>query len=357
MIHKTGCVTVYTVSFFINTIFSYYIDQTGIWVVVINSFINFEFRTIYIYNKVFPISIFPYLLFIRILYCSWIYTDSQMANNLDDQPPAWAQHLIERITSLEATIAQQPSPPPHDPNVVLRTPGSDFTPPEEVLEHFPHMTEDFFKRTLDDIDRRRFLLNCPKNTLRQYTPPETLKVHTSNEAKATDNQLHEIQYRLSGITRPIDWYVYQLIAQPLHDDPEANFQRSLDFAISIHELLSDLASHVTELRTANLYKTANAITKPPSLSGSTNLLVDPKTFVDHINLAKSVQQATSKSRPRPQSSKKSFTKSTHGSTTANSSHQAHPTDQSKGYDSARGQRAPQPSTSSGFQQRSSKPKP
>ncbi|ORZ11619.1 hypothetical protein BCR42DRAFT_314055, partial [Absidia repens] len=54
----------------------------------------------------------------------------------------------------------------------------------------PQMTEDFFKRTLDEIDRRRFLLNCPKNTLRQYTPPEALKIHTSNEAKATDNQLH-----------------------------------------------------------------------------------------------------------------------------------------------------------------------
>ncbi|ORZ07410.1 hypothetical protein BCR42DRAFT_336535 [Absidia repens] len=110
------------------------------------------------------------------------------------------------------------------------------------------MTEDFFKRTLDDIDRRRFLLNCPKNTLRQYIPPEALKIHTSNEAKATDNQLHEIQYRLSDITRPIDWYIYQLIKQPSLEDPEANFQRSLDFAIAIHELLSDLASHVTEVR-------------------------------------------------------------------------------------------------------------
>ncbi|ORZ04502.1 hypothetical protein BCR42DRAFT_314200, partial [Absidia repens] len=171
---------------------------------------------------------------------------------------------------------------------------------------------------LDDIDRRRFLLNCPKNTLRQYTPPEALKIHTSNEAKATDNQLHEIQYRLSGITRPIDWYIYQLIKQPLHEDPEANFHRSLDFAIAIHELLSDLASHVTEVRTANLYKSSNAITKPPSLSGSSNLLVDPKSFVDHINMAKSVQQVTARSRPRQHYSTKKPHRAPHGSTAGNS---------------------------------------
>ncbi|ORZ06217.1 hypothetical protein BCR42DRAFT_443304 [Absidia repens] len=150
--------------------------------------------------------------------------------------------------------------------------------------------------------------------------------------------------------------IYQLIKQPLHEDPETNFNRSLDFAIAIHELLSDLASHVNEVRTTNLYKSANAITKPPSLSGSSNLLVDPKSFVDHINLAKSVHQVTARSRPRQHHSTKKPHRAAHGSTAGNSSHHTPPTDQYKSSDFTRGQRAPQPSTSSGFQPRSSKPR-
>ncbi|ORE00841.1 hypothetical protein BCV72DRAFT_237363, partial [Rhizopus microsporus var. microsporus] len=98
-----------------------------------------------------------------------------------------------------------------DPNVTIRAPGSDFIPSEPMLEQCPYIQEDFFKSPLPEADRRRFLFECPKNSLRNYDPPKLNKVRLSSTAKQHDTQLYNIQYRLSDITRPLDWYTYQLL--------------------------------------------------------------------------------------------------------------------------------------------------
>ncbi|EIE83991.1 hypothetical protein G6F46_010294 [Rhizopus delemar] len=41
----------------------------------------------------------------------------------------------------------------NDPNVVLRASGADFTLFAIMLEEFPYIQEDFFKRPLDDNNR------------------------------------------------------------------------------------------------------------------------------------------------------------------------------------------------------------
>jgi hypothetical protein len=228
----------------------------------------------------------------------------------DDQPPAWAHNLLNRIESIEATLnsrhaspapSTSTSPPPVsslsiDPNITIRQPGSDFHPPDHHLMAFPDMEANFFRAPLEDTDRKRFLFDCPKNSVRNYDPPELNRINNyPQHATLTDKQLYDIQYRLSGITRPIDWFTYQLVEKKETDIDELR-QQSMEFAISIHSLLSDLASHVTELRSANFFRAANIHAKPPSTKPS-ELLFESKALMDYVNLEKNFQQSF-RQRPR-----------------------------------------------------------
>ncbi|KAI8046978.1 uncharacterized protein B0P05DRAFT_433731, partial [Gilbertella persicaria] len=40
-----------------------------------------------------------------------------------------------------------------DPNVVICAPGADFTPSSAMLDGFPYIQKDSFKRPLEDTDR------------------------------------------------------------------------------------------------------------------------------------------------------------------------------------------------------------
>ncbi|ORE05301.1 hypothetical protein BCV72DRAFT_209553, partial [Rhizopus microsporus var. microsporus] len=142
---------------------------------------------------------------------------------------------------------------------------------------------------LSDTERRRFLFECPKNTIRSYDPPELNKVNLSGPARRFDIQLHDIQYRLSGLTRPIDWFAYQLVYSQW--DLDTTRQRSLEFVKVIHELLSNLASHITKQRASNMFRGISASCDPPS-DEPQNYLLDPKDMVDHIKLAQAVQAST-----------------------------------------------------------------
>ncbi|CAO3588549.1 unnamed protein product [Absidia cylindrospora] len=149
------------------------------------------------------------------------------------------------------------------PHVTIRTPGADF-----------------FRSPLEDSERRRFLFECPKNTLRQYQPPEPMRIGTSTTAKAHDQQLFDI--RLSG-----------LVSTPF-DDQDTMRQHSLVFGQAIHAHLADIATYIT----ANLYKATNIHGKPPSFTTKPNPLIDAKTFVEHLTLDSSVHKAIQPQRPR-----------------------------------------------------------
>ncbi|ORE02581.1 hypothetical protein BCV72DRAFT_183097, partial [Rhizopus microsporus var. microsporus] len=57
-----------------------------------------------------------------------------------------------------------------------------------LLEHCPFIEEGFFCRPLPDTERRRFLFECPKNTIRSYDPSELNKVNLSSPAGYFDTQ-------------------------------------------------------------------------------------------------------------------------------------------------------------------------
>jgi hypothetical protein len=180
-----------------------------------------------------------------------------------------------------------------DPNIVLRAPGADFTPSSNMLEEFPYIQDDFFKRPLEENDRRRFLFDCPKNTLRNYDPPKLNKVQLNSPHKQFDASLSTIQYRLSGITRPMDWFAYQLLHA--NWDPATLKQQARDFTYAVHELISDLASHITTLRTDNMFRGLPNGLEPPAPS-TEKFLIDTQDMLDHIKLQQSVQNATQKQR-------------------------------------------------------------
>ncbi|RCH86809.1 hypothetical protein CU097_008901 [Rhizopus azygosporus] len=95
-------------------------------------------------------------------------------------------------------------------------------------------------------------------------------VNLSGPARRFDTQFHDVQYCLSGLTRPIDcqW------------DLDTTRQRSLEFAKTIHELLSDLASYIAKQ--------------------SSELSLGPQRYGGPHQLAQAVQASTGRrSRPRP----------------------------------------------------------
>lgn len=210
----------------------------------------------------------------------------------NEEPPAWAHTLLQRISTLEQRLQESPLLN-SDPNVTVRTPGADFTPTAAMLAEFTYIEEDFFNRPLQESDRRRFLFDCPKNSLREYDPPKLNKVNLNPPYKQVDSTLYNLQYRISGLTRPLDWFSYQM----LHGnwDHDTLKQQAHDFTFAMHELLSDLASHITTLRTENMFKGLPNNVDPPALS-SDKFLVDTQDMLDHIKLQKSIQNATQRQR-------------------------------------------------------------
>ncbi|KAG2221096.1 hypothetical protein INT45_008617 [Circinella minor] len=181
-----------------------------------------------------------------------------------------------------------------------------------MLVQYPFIQENFFKRPLEDGQRRQFLFDCPKNSIRHYDPPKINKVNVSSSAKHYDSALYNIQYRLLGLTRPLDWFLYQTLHGNLDDTTIR--QQSSDFAQAMHELLSDLASYITTLRTDNLYKDLPNHIEAPG-SQQENFLVDTQDMLEHIKLQQSIQTVTQrkpKKNKGPQSYSFQFSKTRSG---------------------------------------------
>ncbi|KAG1164908.1 hypothetical protein G6F36_013635 [Rhizopus arrhizus] len=160
---------------------------------------------------------------------------------------AWASALLQRIEQLETRLSDSLLLN-GDPNVVYRAPGADYTPSDTILAQHPYITEDFFRRPMDESQRRRYIFECPRNVLREQTH---------------------------------------------------------DIVTAIHKLLSDLGSHITTLRSQNVYRGILGRVGVP-LESDENLLLDPTVMVEHIKLQRTVQQVTQptsnkkrNNRPRP----------------------------------------------------------
>ncbi|KAG2172856.1 hypothetical protein INT43_000206 [Umbelopsis isabellina] len=145
------------------------------------------------------------------------------------------------------------------------------------------------------MDRRRFLADCPRNLLRNYQPSPVHSVNMGSMSRKFDTQLSDIQYRLSGFTQPLVYFLHRTLQQ------DAITQKHIiDFVNAMHELLMDTASQTTQTRIDNLYRGTGMQGQAPRLDDSHPApLLDLRTLLEHISLQKSL--FTVGRRPRPQS--------------------------------------------------------
>ncbi|KAI8137633.1 hypothetical protein BJV82DRAFT_492092, partial [Fennellomyces sp. T-0311] len=142
---------------------------------------------------------------------------------------------------------------------------------------------------LPEVERRRFLAECPRNVARNYLPPARNNVPVNRLARRTDQQLYDIQFRLSGITRPLDNFLHQTLQGP----GAISRQDAIDLVTVVHALLADTASHITQIRTDNMFDAAGIRGPPPRLLEPDNQpLLDPKSMVEHVKLSQAVAQTS-----------------------------------------------------------------
>ncbi|KAG1040245.1 hypothetical protein G6F43_012326 [Rhizopus delemar] len=203
-----------------------------------------------------------------------------MTNEPDNStnPPAWASILLERFEQLEARFSSA-SFLSDDPNVVIRTPGSEFTPSVDMVQQHSYITEDFFRRPLDDSQRRRYLFECPKNALRQYDPQSSTRFNSINRL---NSWIHS--YTKSSIAFP-DLHAPWI---GLHINYYKTNGTMLHFSYSQRILLS------------NVYRGIPGHVEAPPYSKD-NLFLDPTEMVEHIKLQRTIQQATTQ---QPSSNRK-----------------------------------------------------
>ncbi|KAI8575727.1 hypothetical protein K450DRAFT_260183 [Umbelopsis ramanniana AG] len=148
-----------------------------------------------------------------------------------------------------------------DECIQARLPDTEFTPYAKFLEALPSMQKDFFRSPLPDMDRRRFLADCPRNLLRNYQPPPVNSVNMGSLSRKFDTQMADVQYRLSGLTRPLDYFLHRALQQV--STPQDDI---IDFVNAMHELIMDTASQITQTRIDNLYRGAGMQGQAPRLT-------------------------------------------------------------------------------------------
>ncbi|KAG2215948.1 hypothetical protein INT45_001697 [Circinella minor] len=191
---------------------------------------------------------------------------------------------------------------------------------------FLHWIMIFFRTILDDETRRSFLYECPRNTARQYQPPPLNNINTSVNTQRIDRQLRDIQYRLSGITRPIDLFVHDTVRTNSVDVPTAT-----RFANTIHTFLANITSVISQVRSDNVCRDAGLATIPISPFNQINApLLDAPCVLEQTHMAQSLRRASRRHRPARRQSSGTQAK-TNKQISAESSHsRSHHTDDYSG---------------------------
>ncbi|OMJ27949.1 hypothetical protein AYI69_g2593, partial [Smittium culicis] len=234
---------------------------------------------------------------------------SQDGTNIQDTTPApeWAMEILRRIAHLEAQNTPMPENSEDsvdvdvdvdvdgDNYIVDKLPLRDLQLYPELTNALPGISQDFFKSPITDSERKKFFGCCPRNTGMIYDPPSLNEMGLSSEFKKEDSKLQDIQYRISGLTRPIDYFVHNL----LQGQNRLNTAKTIEFAGLMRILLSDLASQVTQIRMDNAYKASKIPGKAPQILPSTaKPLFEPKEFVKHITASQALSKAVFATKPR-----------------------------------------------------------
>ncbi|OMJ16083.1 hypothetical protein AYI69_g7969 [Smittium culicis] len=213
--------------------------------------------------------------------------------------PEWAMELIRRISQLEA---QRNPVSDHteadidvdsDNYIVEKSPQGIYSfAPETVKWSLTplHLT----KWSMTPLHLTKWSMTPLHLTKWSMTPPSLNEMGLSSELKKEDSKIHDIQYRISGLTRPIDYLVHNL----LQDPNSLNTANAIYFSGLMRTLLSDLASQVTQLRMDEAYKASKIPGKTPQIiPSSSKPLFDQKEFDEHIGASQALEKAVSSTKP------------------------------------------------------------
>lgn len=249
--------------------------------------------------------------------------------------PPPQEDLLNTVADLQARIAAMESnrnpsamdwaEHQEDEHIQARLPDTEFTPYPKFFKTLPSLAKDFFRSPLPDMDRRRFLVDCPRNLLRNYQPPPVNSVNMGTMSRKFDTQLSDIQYRLSSLTRPLDCFLHRALQQESTSQEDV-----IDFVNAMHKLIMDTASSITQTRIDNLYRGTGMQGQAPRLADSNPApLLDPKTLLDHISLQKSL--STVGRRPKRGKAQPTSPISTDHTKYSGESHQSRPNVFRKGF--------------------------
>ncbi|OMJ12764.1 hypothetical protein AYI70_g8919, partial [Smittium culicis] len=190
--------------------------------------------------------------------------------------PEWAMELIRRISKLEAQRnpvsdhTEADIDVDNDICIVKNLPLRDLLMYPELPESLPELSQNFFKSPITDLERRKFLESCPRNSEMVYDPP---LLHLTKWVSQDQNSL--------------------------------NTANAIEFAELMRTLLSDLDSQVTQLRMDGAYKASKIPGKALQIiSSSSKPLFDQKEFFEHIGASQALAKAVSSTKSH---NKKGFT--------------------------------------------------
>ncbi|KAI8068097.1 hypothetical protein BC940DRAFT_333303 [Gongronella butleri] len=170
-----------------------------------------------------------------------------------------------------------------------------------MLEVAPSLEFDFFDSKMDETERRKLLSAVPRNLDRDQEPPKLPDAPVgSAAARQAGAALRDIQYRIGGLTRPLDWFIYQSIhANWTTDQLLLHAQR---VARDTLDLLADVASHVSEVRVQGLLSDV----KLPKHQD--NLLITNDEIIELASVRRRLQEALQPPKPPSSSGKKGKSK-------------------------------------------------
>ncbi|PWA00991.1 hypothetical protein BB558_002937 [Smittium angustum] len=90
--------------------------------------------------------------------------------------------------------------------------------------------------------------SLPKNATMQYYPSLLNNISILSNQKKVDAQLSDIQYRLSGLTRPLDYFTHKVITDPIQ---RLTAESVIQFAKTMRVLLADVATTILQLQIKN----------------------------------------------------------------------------------------------------------
>ncbi|OMH78868.1 hypothetical protein AX774_g7733, partial [Zancudomyces culisetae] len=141
--------------------------------------------------------------------------------------------------------------------VVPRPTPSDLVMYPKLQKALPTVEQDFFWTPLADVERKEFYAAIPRNSGMDYEPSEE-NIKLSGDNKRTDAMLYDIQYRLSAVTRPLDYFMHEAI----RDGGAVSAEKLAVFINSIRVLLADVASNITQQRIKLSYKASGVPSDP-----------------------------------------------------------------------------------------------